>query len=202
MSDVKSHFDAVASTYDQQSSRGLWQWLRRREAAAVAQLLGPGMLGDVLELGSGSGYYSRRLLSHASRRLVCVDFSSEMLERCAVPGCTKVVADVQEYVSESQFDVILCAGVLEFLDRPEAVFANAAKMLRPSGAFVTLMPRASLFGRGYRAFHWRRHGIRVRLFQRDQVQRWAQAAGLSVVAVRRVPLFSLAARLCKDPNTT
>ena len=94
MNRVQAHFDAVAPTYEQRSARGLWKWLRRREAAAVAQLLGPGAMGDVLELGSGSGYYGRRVLHRGCRSLVCVDFSPEMLEHCAVPGCSKVLADI------------------------------------------------------------------------------------------------------------
>jgi len=197
MNRVKAHFDAVAPTYEEQSTRGLWKWLRAREAAAVARLLGTGMMGDVLELGSGSGYYSRRVFGRGWRSLVCVDFSSEMLERCAVPGCTKVLADVQDYVSERQFDVILCAGVLEFLNQPEAVFANVAKMLRPDGTFIALLPRVGFFGYCYRAFHRWGHGVPIRLFHVAQIQRWAEAAGLGIVRVHPVPLFNLAARFCQ-----
>ena len=200
MNRVKAHFDTVAPTYEEQSSRGLWKWLRDREAAAVAQLLGPGAMGDVLELGSGAGYYGRRVLRRGCRSLVCVDFSSEMLEHCAVPGCAKILADVQDYVSERQFDVILCAGVLEFLDQPEAVFANVAKMLRPDGAFIALLPRAGFFGHCYRAFHRWGHGVPIRLFHAEQIRRWAEAAGLGVVRWRPVPLFSLAARFAKRPD--
>ncbi len=119
-----------------------------------------------------------------------------MLDNCNIPGVVKVQADIQDYVSEDQFDLIICAGVLEFLDRPETIFRNARKMLRPDGSLITLLPQASLIGWVYQMFH-RLHRVHVRLFQFRDLERWAANADLSIDVWQPVPMFSIVAKLSR-----
>jgi SAM-dependent methyltransferase len=198
MNQAKQYFDSVAEGYAQRSEGGLWKFLRRKEIGAVVELLAGHSLGDLLELGSGSGYYSHQLnfgsdTTRASR-VVCVDFSSKMLEKIKIPGCEKIEADIQYYQSQDTFDTILCVGVLEFLPQPQMIFANVAKMLRPNGQCVILVPRVSMAGSIYRLFH-RRHGIKITLFNPVHVEEWAMRAGLTIMGERQVPLFSLVLKL-------
>ena len=194
MNRTKAYFDSVAPIYTKRSQWGLGKWLRRRETAILLRFLGDGFLGDILELGSGSGYYSHHLQKQGCSSLTCVDFSSAMLEKLDVPGCVKVEADVQHFRSDRCFDTIFCAGALEFLERPESVFNNATQMIKPAGSLVIMMPRASFFGRLYQLFH-EFHGIKIRLFTSQDLSHWAQNAGLAVIEYKRIPLFSIVAKL-------
>ena len=193
---VKSYFDEAAIGYSKRSHRGLWKWLRNNEARVISRLIGGGELGDVLELGSGDGYYANLLSQQGCQSLICVDISLEMLEQCSIPNCTKVVADIQEYLSQDRFNLILCAGALEFLQRPADVLRNAAQMLKDDGTFVVLMPRLSILGRIYQLYH-RVHGIPPRLFRLFEIRRWANETGLHIVHWQEVPLFSLVVKFSK-----
>jgi len=191
---TKDYFDLVAHIYKRRSQRGLGKWLRQKELPTVKQFLGDSFLGDVLELGCGTGFYSHYLHDQGVNDLICVDYSLQMLERLDIPKCTKVVADIQDYRVEKRFDTIFCAGALEFLERPKAVFYNAAQMLKSDGSLIILMPRFSFFGKIYQLFH-RLHGIKIQLFTWENIQNWAQKSNLEITEHKVVPFFSICVKL-------
>lgn len=196
MDETKAYFDSVAPGYARRSQSRLWKRQRQKEVAAIKRLMGGEKLGDVLELACGSGYYTRLLSDQGCKKLVAVDFSPTMLQQCRVDGCVKIVANIEEFVSEDRFDLVLCAGALEFLQHPEVVFRNASQMLRANGALVALMPRVSLAGRLYEFFHWC-HNVPVRLFGLRDIQQWAHMAGLKLIDWENVGLFSMTVKLIK-----
>ena len=199
MSQAKTYFEAAASGYTKRSEAGFWGLLRRGEASAISTLIGAGPLGDVLELGCGSGYYTRRLSNQGCKSLIAVDFSPGMIEEYSISGCVKKTADIQEFISDNPCDLILCAGALEFLEDPKVVFRNASRMLRTKGSLVVLLPRRSLLGRCYQFFH-RFHAVPVRLFDLQEVEQWAHEVGLALTQWHRVPLFSLAMKFSKKED--
>jgi 2-polyprenyl-3-methyl-5-hydroxy-6-metoxy-1,4-benzoquinol methylase len=194
MSTTRDYFDSIADIYTTRSHAGLGKWLRKHELAHVKDFLGSRPLGHVLELGSGSGYYSHILNNLGCESLTCVDFSSQMLKNLSIPGCTKVEADVQEFRGERIYDTIFCCGAIEFLNRPQAIFDNAARMLAPMGSMVVLVPWNQFFGKLYKCFH-ALHQVEIKLFTRDDLNRWAAHAGLELVEARNIPMFSIIAKL-------
>ena len=191
---IKIYFDSAANIYKNRSKKGLGKWLRQQEATIIKQSLKVELLDDVLELGSGTGYYSRYIYDLGCKSLTCVDFSSRMLKKIDIPGCIKVNANIQNYLSENYFDIILCAGVLEFLEHPEIVFNNVVQMLKPNGFIIILMPRYSFFGKIYQLYH-RLHGFRIKLFKKEDLQRWLEKTNLNIVEYKKVSLFSIFCKL-------
>ena len=194
MSTTGDYFDSIAHLYTSRSKGGLGKWLRSNELVHVKELLGSKPLGHVLELGSGSGYYSRVLNNLGCESLTCVDFSPQMLKNLWVPNCTKVEADIQEFLRKRTYDTIFCGGAIEFLDRPQALFDNAAQMLAPLGSMVVLVPCKQFFGRLYKRFH-ALHQVKIKLFTKGDISRWADHAGLELIEAKEVPVFSIVARL-------
>ena len=194
MNSTRDYFDSIADIYTARSQGGIGKWLRNHELAYVREILGPKPLGHVLELGSGSGYYGHFLNNLGCESLTCVDFSPQMLRNISIPGCTKVEADVQEFRGERIYDTILCCGTIEFLDRPQAIFDNAAQMLAPLGSMVVLVPWKQLFGQFYKCFH-ALHQVKIKLFTKEDLNQWATHAGLDLVEARNIPIFSIIAKL-------
>ena len=174
---VRSYFDSVAGGYSRSRSWA-WAYLRGAESRAIWRAIGARNYHNVMELGCGSGFYSWGLAGLA-RRLVCVDFSAKMLDQMAVPGAEKINADIQEVTSDAGYDLILCAGALEFVQQPGRVLANVESMLAPEGSFVILAPKRNCAGAVYRHFH-RRHDVAVRLFTEADVLKLARSSGLIV----------------------
>ena len=191
---IKDYFESIAPTYTKYSKKGFRKWLRLREEIVIKQSFKTLLLGDVLELGSGAGYYSRCIYKKGCNSFTCVDFSSEMLNNLNIPGCIKINANIENFKSKKCFDTIFCAGALEFLERPEKVFNNVAKMLKPNGFFIILIPRYSFFGMIYQMFH-QFHGFKIKLFKKNDLQNWIQKANLDIVEYKTVSFFSIFLKL-------
>ena len=190
-----TYFDSVAEGYERRSRAGIWQWLRKLELKEVFGAVRGSCPEKALDLGCGAGYYSWQLYQRGCRDITCVDISQEMIKHCDVPA-RKYVKNIEDFCLEELFDLVLCAGALEFSLNPGKIFKNVGQMLKEDGSFVILIPRTSLFGKLYQFYH-RRHGLRILLFNLNDIHVLSGMSGLKIQQCRKVPLFSYIVRLTK-----
>ncbi|MFF2653345.1 methyltransferase [Streptomyces sp. NPDC058045] len=120
----------------------LWDALDRRVKAAGRESL------DVLDTGGGSGNFAvpAALLGH---RVTVVDPSPNALfaleRRAAEAGVAERVQGVQgdahglfDVARREGYDVVLCHGVLEYVDEPAEALGNVVAALRPGGVLSLL----------------------------------------------------------------
>jgi SAM-dependent methyltransferase len=194
MSRVAEYFASQAAGYHRKSLRFPWAWSRAREARAV-RLLGGAVAGlDVLELGAGAGFYTRELIRRGARWVWAVDLSAAMLAGLPRGPVTPIVGDAATICLGRGFPLVLSSGMLEFVEDPASVLANAARHAEPGARFVVLAPRRSLLGYLYRWFH-RFHGMNIHLFCDQWFERVAPRQGWRVSSILRVPPFSLAVQM-------
>ncbi len=191
---VEAYFTGVASTYQAASKSALWSVVRRREAERLMTLMGDVQGRDILELGSGAGFYTRLLVERGAQHVVAVDLSSRMLDELPRAKVTPLVGDATNVDPGRSFPLMLSAGMLEFVPRPEDVFSNAARFAEPGCVFAVLVPSLSLLGRGYQRFH-ASHGLKISLFDQSILEGLAKGTGWSVNSVRPAGPYSLCARL-------
>lgn len=181
MSTVESHFSREAKRYQSASTSGLWDWWRGRERAAIFALLQPRPGETILDAGSGAGYYSE-WLQRVGAKPVATDLSKAMVrqvrDRLRIPA---FVANLESFRMKPIFPAVLCAGALEFCPHPGRAVRCLATGLAPGGRLVVMLPALSISGRLYREFH-RRHGLRIQLFSRARIAKFAAAAGLRITA--------------------
>jgi ubiquinone/menaquinone biosynthesis C-methylase UbiE len=194
---VRWYFDSVASHYQEASNGRIWRVVRRMEARAVQESLGSLQGKNVIELGCGSGFYTRLLLEMGARHVLAVDISPEMLRGLQMERVTPIMGDVAKFTTDRSFEVLLAAGVLEFVPDPEAVLRNAALFALPNARFVILYPTANLLALAYWLYH-RRHGFHINLFRHGSICRLAKATGWSVADIRQSGPFSACARLIRS----
>ncbi len=187
---VTDYFEREAAGYDGLTESGPLRLVRRLESDAVFARLGDVSDQDVLEIGCGAGFYTRRLLQSGARHVWAVDLSAAMLRQLEDPRITTVQGDAAAFRLERKFPVILSAGVIEFLPDPAGLFANAAGHAEPGARMVVFGPRPSLIGRIYRRFH-RRHGFEINLFDGPALSRLATDAGWRPVRISFCPPFGI-----------
>jgi tRNA (cmo5U34)-methyltransferase len=93
----------------------------------------------VLELGTGSGVTSRRVLArHPHAHLTGVDSSEHMLAAADLPGADLRLQDLGDPLPEGPFDLVVSALAIHHLDAAAKadLFARVAAVLAPGGRFV------------------------------------------------------------------
>jgi ubiquinone/menaquinone biosynthesis C-methylase UbiE len=101
-----------------------------------------------VDLGCGSGVLCRELLALGAS-VVAVDGSPRMLSHAREQMGSEyagrvnwIQSDVQsiDALKNGAFDGVLCSSVVEYLDRPEALLNEVARILSPGGVLVISLP--------------------------------------------------------------
>ncbi len=101
-----------------------------------------------VDLGCGSGVLSRELLALGAS-VVAVDGSPRMLSHAREQMASEyagrvswIQSDVQsiDALKNGAFDGVLCSSVVEYLDRPNALLKEVARILSPGGVLVISLP--------------------------------------------------------------
>lgn len=167
--------------------------MRRSEASAVLRVMGDVEGRSFIDLGAGSGYYTRIFQALGAVDIVAVDMSEEMLAE--MPSAVRVhVADIMTIDLNEKFERILCAGALEFVTTPGNVFKAARSLATDDSRMVVLAPNANPLGYLYKFFHGF-HGLALNLFRPDVLRQTAERAGWHVESIEKVMPFSLVASL-------
>jgi ubiquinone/menaquinone biosynthesis C-methylase UbiE len=130
---VSDAYDRWAASYDEERNA-------TRDLDAIVVRAAPLELAaaDVLELGCGTGK-NTVFLAERCRRVIAMDFSAAMLDRARARASASNVAylrhDVREPwpVASASMDVVIGNLVLEHVGDLRKVYAEAARVLRPSG---------------------------------------------------------------------
>ena len=149
---------------------------------AIRKLLPRRHVGDLLDLGTGTGRMLQ-LFGGNAERAVGVDLSREMLAvaRANLDGpafrhCVLRRSPAEKLpFGDSSFDVVLCHMVLHFLPDPAQAIAEAARVLRPNGRLILVdfAPHDSTLLGPQHAHRWAG-------FSDKEVGGWLDEAGLAV----------------------
>ncbi len=134
---IAQSFGARAASYEENAD------LQRTVAKRLARSLPPLEAPRVLELGCGTGLFSRHLLArYPDGTFVFTDLAPSMLEQCRlnINGLGKRVGfdvmDAARPTAEGPFDLIAMSMTLHWLADPQAALATLRKRLSPEGVLV------------------------------------------------------------------
>jgi DNA-binding transcriptional ArsR family regulator/protein-L-isoaspartate O-methyltransferase len=162
---------AVAATVAELSSREQLSHLLFEE-------LGPAGVGELLDIGTGSGLMLE-ILAPRARRAVGVDISAPALRlaRTRVHGaglghCEFRRGDMYSLpYDDASFDTVSIERVLAAAERPAAAMVEAARTLRPDGRLIVVEDFDQIDARGADN-------------PLSQLRRWFESAGMSVERLR------------------
>lgn len=135
-------------------------WYHASKARAVLQLLGGVRVDELLDVGAGSGVFSRALLeAGVARRAVCVDPNYEAERTESFPGGE--LRFVREAGAAAP-GLCLFLDVLEHVDDDEALLSRHAGRLPPGGLALISVPAFQWLWSGHDVFleHRRRYSLR------------------------------------------
>ena len=166
---------------------------------------------DVLDVGGGTGGFAVTVAA-GGHRVSVVDPSPDALaaldRRAREEGVADRVAGQQgdlstllELVGPASADVVLCHGVLEVVDDPDAALATIHRVLRPGGvlSLLTAQRHAAVVARAM-AGHFGQarelldgvdlHGRAGRRFTREELGELLPSSGFEVLSTHGVRVFA------------
>lgn len=171
--------DSVAGDMERHYSPGrTWEALAR----TALPLLSP---GDVLDIASGDGVLAE-LLAPQARSIVCIDTSERVVGAArqrlqTLPNVEVRLGDMHALdLGERRFDLVLLMHALTYTERPAAVVAEAARVLRPGGRLLAATLGRHAHKTAVEPFDHRNLGFRA-----EELREFARKAGLDVLACER-----------------
>ena len=142
--------------------------------------LGP-IGGEVLEIGAGSGNFTRWLAPLADH-LVAIEPESSLGKRVvdlSLPNVEVVTARLEFMPAERLFDVAVMINVLEHIEDDTAALVALRERLKPGGRAIVVVPaHQRLYGTLDEKYH------HVRRYARREVGAAFERAGLEIDSVR------------------
>ena len=133
-------------------------WYYRAKGEAMRRLLGARPIRHVLDVGAGSGVFSRMLLDDGAGEATCVDpaYPKEHLESQGGKPIHFVHA-----VGKTDADVVLLMDVLEHVDDDVGLLAEYARKSGPGARFLITVPAFAWMWSGHDVFleHRRRYTL-------------------------------------------
>lgn len=174
----REYFDRVAGQWDQMR-QAFFSEAVRETALAVAEVQ-PGQLAA--DIGAGSGFVTEGLIA-SGLRVIAVDQSGAMLAKLkARLGDAEIDCRVGESaalpIADRTVDYAFANMYLHHVESPADAIREMARILKPGGRLVITDLDEHNF-----AFLRDEHHDRWMGFQRGDVQRWFEEAGLKNVSV-------------------
>lgn len=139
---AKTLYDEWASSYD--AALESWGYQIPKRIAEELSSRGCNNLSRILDLGCGTGLSGAALRAAdlgTTGGVVGTDISQTSLDLAMAKGLysSVVYANLDEALpfGTESFDAVGCAGVLSYVERPDVLFPELARVLRPGGVFVT-----------------------------------------------------------------
>lgn len=145
-----------------------------------------------LDVGCGNGLYSLELAKQGAGKVVGLDISPVMIDRCVKSAAqsglddrlTFLQTDLLEYKADSQFDVSYGIGLFDYISDPLPVLKRMRELSRSKA--IMAFPRLWTWRAPLRKVRLTIKGCPVFFYSKDRINRLMKEAGFSSWEVTRV----------------
>ena len=142
---VRQQWDAASDAYADAQKRGVDYYRLNFFGPAMTEACGDVRGLEVLDVGCGTGYFSREMAKRMAKRVVGIDISPNQLaqarlleteERLGIEYIEGDAAEAIENFSEASFDLVTACVSLVDMPDPARVIRGAYRALRDRGRLV------------------------------------------------------------------
>ena len=187
--DIAEQFDSIYTGNKSSFGRALDRWLRQdifgrfdwvmRKAGDASKL-------TVCDIGCGSGRFVTELAKRGAKHVTGVDVAPEMIrlskELVTKDGvadrCDFVVADVENWTTQEQFDFVIAIGFWDYIADPRSRLKKIRGITK--GTFLSAWPRAETWRAPVRKVRLSLLGCPVYFYRHDDVRKLITEAGFTI----------------------
>lgn len=135
---TEKYWSRYARTYDEDVEYVVGKTIRQ---AIVKRLLGESGLGEVIEFGCGTGYFTKAIAEKA-KHVIATDLSDEMLElaRSQLKDFRNITVQKDDCESScfppASFETVFMANVIHTVERPDEALRESHRILRDKGLLL------------------------------------------------------------------
>tara|TARA_B100002052_G_C15799181_1_gene560235 strand:- start:577 stop:1176 length:600 start_codon:yes stop_codon:yes gene_type:complete len=182
---VIHHFDRKSEKYDLNSKTLPWSLIRYFESNIILKLVGKIKNKEILDVGSGSGYYSKIMIKNKAKIVFALDASQKMLNQIKDKKVKKICQNAESFLIKKKFEVIICAGLLEFVNSPQKVLKNIRRVSRTNSKLIILYPSNNFLAKIYKFYH-SRNGVKIILFDDDKIKNIFKNTGWKILKSKNI----------------
>jgi len=186
---IISYFDKKSINYNKNSNSFPWSFIRKIESKEILKLAGNLKNKEVLDFGSGSGFYSKILKKKSPKKIFALDASKEMLKKIKDKTIIKINQNAENFKINKKFDVIICAGLLEFVKSPNKILRKLKTSSKKNCKLIILCPSENIFAKIYRLNH-SKNGLQINLFNSIKIGNILNKSGWRIERQKKI-LFSI-----------
>jgi ArsR family transcriptional regulator len=191
--------DSVAGDMERHYSPGrTWEVTTR----TIVQLL---ELGDVLDIASGDGVLAE-LLAPRARSVHCLDISQRVVDagKQRLRNYTNVsfaAGDMHDLpIADASYDTVLLMHALTYTTRPQTVFNEASRVLRPGGRLLAATLQKHPHKNAVEAYNHINLGFTDSALEKFCIQAGLEPQNIRVSAVeKRTPNFEVLTLMAGKP---
>ncbi|MDE5610650.1 MAG: malonyl-ACP O-methyltransferase BioC [Odoribacter sp.] len=136
--EIRHRFRKSVESYDDHADA---QKAIVRRLTALLDAYVPGVSGDILEVGCGTGLLTERLTGKYGKDGLFINdlvdvMCAKTATRCQLPPEHCLVGDIEQIAVEGCFDLIVSASTFQWLACPAETFARLSARLCPGGIMV------------------------------------------------------------------
>ncbi len=139
----KIDFSKIATEYEKYAT------VQKSASEILLKLLKIGDNDDVLDLGCGTGYLTRKIRSLTRGKVVGIDPSEgmikEAIEKSKGLDIVYEIKSAEGMDYEESFDVIFCNSVLQWFKDPKKAIENCYRALRKNGRIGVQAPAKKIY---------------------------------------------------------
>tara|TARA_B100001057_G_C22598055_1_gene851663 strand:+ start:155 stop:754 length:600 start_codon:yes stop_codon:yes gene_type:complete len=182
---VIHHFDKKSEKYDLSSKTLPWSLIRYFESSNILKFVGKIKNKIILDVGSGSGYYSKIMIKKKAKMVFAVDASKKMLNQIHDKKIKKICQNAENFLIKKKFEIIICAGLLEFVDSPQKVLKCIRKVSKTNTKLIILYPSNNFLAKIYKFYHLI-NGVKIILFDENKIKDLFKKTGWKILKSKNI----------------
>ena len=195
---LQKYFNSVAKNYTKSNNFLPLRIIKNHEYNIFTKFISKKKFGNSIELGCGSGFYTNFIRKITKNKFYVIDISKKMLDQIKDNSIIKINKKLENCKITCKFDLVVMAGVIEFMIKYEKLFAKINLITKKNTVLLILLPKHNFFNYFYYLYYFVKN-IKIKLHIVNDLINYLKLYNFHV-KYKKNSLFSVTYLFVKNEN--